>query len=82
MKQFEYTITNKKSGQIHQVRASAKNANIARLQIILSYGIDYVVSDMPSNIRPAHQVSGEIDCSDFPDRDMPWLIKEATLRSA
>ena len=27
--------------------------------------------------RPAHRVFGEINCANFPDKDIPWLMAEA-----
>ena len=77
MNQFEYKIINKTSGRINQVHATAKTFEIARLQLILTYGTWNTIAKEPSNIRPAHQVYGELDCSDFPKKDMAWLISEA-----
>ena len=76
MKQYEYQLINKTSGRVEHVRATAKTADIARLQIVLMYGRQFEVLDLYSNINPPHHVLGEIDCSDFPDSDIQWLINE------
>lgn len=76
MKQYEYQLINKNSGRVEHARATAKTADIARLQIVLMYGRQFEVLDLYSNINPAHHVLGEIDCSDFPDSDIQWLINE------
>ena len=76
MKQFEYQLINKKSGRVEFARATAKTADIARLQIVLMYGQQFEVLELYSDVNPPHHVLGEIDCSDFPDSDIHWLISE------
>jgi len=76
MKQYEYQLINKTSGRVEHARATAKTADIARLQIVLMYGRQFEVLELYSNINPPHHVLGEIDCSDFPDSDIQWLINE------
>ena len=76
MKQFEYQLINKTSGRVEHARATAKTADIARLQIVLMYGRQFEVLELYSNVNPPHYVLGEIDCSDFPDSDIQWLINE------
>jgi len=63
----------------HDARVTAKNAEIARLQIILAYGDQFDVMDGYSDINPPHQISGEIDCSYFPETDMDWLKSRVNL---
>ena len=77
MRQFEYQIINKKSGRVEHARATAKTADVARLQIVLMYGRQFEVLELYSDINPPHYILGEIDCSDFPDSDIQWLISEA-----
>jgi hypothetical protein len=79
MKQYQFEIFNKKSGRLEHARATAKNAEIARLQIILAYGDQFDVMDGYSDINPPHQISGEIDCSYFPETDMDWLKSRVNL---
>jgi hypothetical protein len=77
MKQYEYQMFNKKNGRLEHVRATAKTEEIARLQIMLTYGNQFDVMDGYSNINPPHKIFGEIDCSDFPDADLDWLRSKA-----
>jgi len=79
MKQYEFQMFNQKSGRLEYARATAKNAEIARLQIILAYGDQFDVMDGYSDINPPHQISGEIDCSYFPETDMDWLKSRVNL---
>jgi len=80
MKQYEYQIINKTSGRVEHARATAKNTDIARLQILLMYGNTFNVLDLHSDVNKAHYCAGEIDCSGFPDKDMPWLINEVASK--
>ena len=82
MKQFEYQLINKKSGRVEHARATAKTADVARLQIVLMYGRQFEVLELYSDINPPHYILGEIDCSDFPDSDIQWLISEAAKQGA
>jgi hypothetical protein len=77
MKQYEYQLINKQSGRVEHVRATAKTPTIARNQIVLTYGQQFEVLALFSNINPPHHVLGEIDCSDFPDSDIQWLADQA-----
>jgi hypothetical protein len=76
MKQFEYEMINRTTGRVEHARATAKTADIARLQIILMYGRQFDVLELYSDINPPHHILGEIDCADFPDSDIQWLINE------
>lgn len=77
MKQFEFEMTNKKTGRVEHARATAKTDEIARAQIVLMYGTQFDVAGLCCDVNPAHYVVGEIDCSDFPDSDVAWLMREA-----
>lgn len=79
MRQYEYQLIHKQSGRVEHARATAKTPAIARNQIVLTYGRQFDVLELYSNINPPHRVLGEIDCSDFPDADAQWL--EAQARS-
>lgn len=77
MKQFEFQITNKRTGRVEHARATALTAEIARLQIVLMYGGQFDVAGLCCDVNPPHRVLGEIDCSDFPLSDLPWLNRQA-----
>ena len=77
MKQYQFEITDRQRGRIEHARATAATASIARAQIVLKYGPQFDVAGLFSDINAAHHVLGEIDCSDFPLSDLPWLILEA-----
>jgi hypothetical protein len=77
MKQFEYQMTRRATGRIEYARATAVTADIARAQIVLSYGSQFDVADLFCDINPPHSILGEIDCSDFPVSDCAWLLREA-----
>jgi hypothetical protein len=79
MRQYTYQITNKKTGQVDHVRATAANPEIARNQIVLTYGLHHSVTGLHCNVNPAHHTVGEIDCTGFPLSDMAWLEKQAAL---
>lgn len=79
MRQYEYEMINKKSGRVEYARATAKTAEIARLQIVLAYGDQFNVMDLFADIRPPHAMLGEIDCSDFPSIDIQWLKSQAAV---
>jgi len=79
MKQYTYQVTNKKTGQVDHVRASAANPEIARNQIVLAYGLHHNVMDLYCNVNPAHHTVGEIDCTGFPLSDTAWLERQAAL---
>lgn len=77
MKQYEYSMTNKRTGGAGHARATAPNAVIAHAQIVLAYGDLFEVAELHSAARPPHHTLGEIDCSDFPLTDTAWLIQQA-----
>ena len=77
MKQYSFEITNKQRGRIEHARATAATADIARAQIVLAYGSQFDIAALYSDINPAHHIAGEIDCSNFPVSDLPWLMREA-----
>jgi hypothetical protein len=77
MKQYTYSIVHKTQDRANTVRATAKTPEIARAQIVLMYGRHHTVAELFCDIDPPHRILGEIDCSDFPDTDMTWLMNEA-----
>ena len=77
MKQYEYSMTEKRTGRTEHARATAANAVIAHAQIVLMYGSQFVIAELHSAARPPHHTLGEIDCSDFPVTDTAWLIDQA-----
>ena len=77
MKQYEFQLIDKRTKRVEHARATAATAAIARAQIVLAYGHQFQVLDLYSDIKPAHYVLGEIDCSDFPLSDLAWLDRQA-----
>jgi hypothetical protein len=77
MKQYEFNMTDKRTGRAEHARATAANAVIAHAQIVLAYGRSFNVCELHSAARPPHHTLGEIDCSDFPVTDTAWLIDQA-----
>lgn len=77
MKQYEFHMVGKLNSKQQVVRATAVTAEIARLQLILAYGDQYTVADLPADMHEAHKFTGEIDCSEFPVSDIEWLRREA-----
>jgi hypothetical protein len=77
MKQYEYQLINKHTGRTEWARATAAHAGIARAQIVLSYGGQFIVADLFADINPPHHTLGEINCADFPISDIEWLFKKA-----
>lgn len=77
MKQYEYSMTDKRTGRNEHARATAANAVIAHAQIVLMYGRQFDICELYSDINPPHHIAGEIDCSDFPLTDTAWLIDQA-----
>lgn len=77
MKQYEFQITNKRTGRVEHARATAATAAIARAQIVLAYGQQFDVMGLHCDANPAHHVLGEINCSDFPLSDLAWLERQA-----
>ena len=82
MKQYEYQLTRKATGRVEYARATAALPDIARAQIVLSYASQFDVADLYSDINAAHQILGEIDCSNFPISDYAWLMREAKREEA
>jgi len=82
MKQYEYQLTRKATGRVEYARATAALPDIARAQIVLSYGSQFDVADLYSDINPPHCILGEIDCSNFPMSDLAWLLREAKKTEA
>jgi hypothetical protein len=82
MKQFEYQMTRRAIGRVEYARATAATADIARAQIVLSYGSQFDVADLYSDINAPHQILGEIDCSNFPMSEYAWLMREAKRTEA
>ena len=74
MKQYEFTIKNKSTGGFDQARATASSHALARAQIVLAYGKQYDIAPLYFKTYAPHQIAGEIDCSNFPDSDIEWLI--------
>lgn len=81
MRQYTYQLINKATGGLDQARATAASPDIARAQIVLSYGRSFEVLETFSDINPAHKIAGEIDCSSFPASDTEWLLKMAARNS-
>ena len=63
MKQYEYKITDKKTGRKDSVFATARNEAIARRSVVSAYSYQFDVSESPVAEYSAHRVYGEIDCS-------------------
>jgi hypothetical protein len=77
MKQFEYEIYNRATGRVEHARATATSSNIARAQIVLVYGSQFDVAGYYADVYSAHQIVGEIDCSNFDMNDYDWLMRES-----
>ena len=77
MKQYQFDMTNKRTGRAEHARATAANAVIAHAQIVLMYGSQFDIAELHSAANPPHHITGEIDCSDFPVTDTAWLIDQA-----
>ncbi len=81
MRQYTYQLINKATGGIDQARATAASPDIARAQIVLSYGRSFDVLDTFMDVNAAHKIAGEIDCSNFPASDTEWLLRMASRNS-
>ena len=79
MLQYEFTMTNKRTGRVEHKRATARTAEIARAQIVLMYGRQFDVADAHGDVNPPHYILGEINCADFPEcpLHLTWLLREA-----
>jgi len=82
MKQYEFTIFDRRTGRSDFARATAINAPLARAQIVLKYAPQYLVAEQHSNISSAHHVRGEIDCSALTLSDTAWCLREAAKAEA
>ena len=63
MRQFEFEATLRHTGRIERIRATAKTQDIARAHIVNYYGSQFEIAGLCCDIRPAHYVLGEIDCT-------------------
>ena len=63
MKQYEFEAINKKRGNVERIRATAKNEEIARKNIVEYYGEQFDILESCCDINPPHHILGEIDCS-------------------
>ena len=63
MKQYEYEATHRTRGNVERIRATARNAAIARAHIVEEYGQQFDIADLFCNIDKPHAVLGEIDCT-------------------
>jgi hypothetical protein len=64
MRQYEFEITHRTRRNVERARATARTPEIARWHIVLEYGSQFDVEDLFCDVNPAHQVLGEIDCTD------------------
>ena len=77
MRQFEFEMTNKRTGRVEHARATAQTEAIARAQIVITYGAQFDVMGFCSDINPPHYVLGEIDCSRCDPITTDYLINKA-----
>jgi hypothetical protein len=84
MQQFEYQLTNRRTGRVEHKRATAATAEIARAQIVLMYGPHFDVAAAPGDVYAPHYILGEINCADFPrdELHLMWLLREAAAVEA
>jgi len=81
MMQYEYQLTRKATKRVEYARATAASPDIARAHIVLYYGPQFDVANW-CDINAAHQIVGEIDCSNFPMSEYAWLMREAKRTEA
>lgn len=62
-KQYEFGIKHKQSGAKNTVHATAATQARAHTAVVEYYGRDWVVDDQPIEVRAAHEIWGEIDCT-------------------
>ena len=67
MKQYTYEATNRRTGRIEHIRATARTADIARAAIVDYYGQQFDILESCCDINPPHSILGEIDCSSDTD---------------
>lgn len=76
MRQYTYSIIDKKTNKADLVRCTAPNPEWARLQVILAYGQECEVAESFCDIDPPHRILGEIDASDMTQADADWAARE------
>lgn len=60
--QWEYQLTSKANGHQYTQRATAKTEKEAYEAVANYYARGFEIVREPINVRPAHEVYGEIDC--------------------
>lgn len=63
MKQYTYDATNRRTGRVEQLRATANTPEVARAAIVDYYADQFDVNELFADIDPPHQTLGEIDCT-------------------
>ena len=63
MKQYTFEATNRRTGRVEPIRATARNEAIARAHIVNYYGDQFDIAGLFCNVNPPHHVLGEIDCT-------------------
>lgn len=61
--QYEYSIKHRRTGATNTVRATAKTQARAYEAVVEYYGHHWVVDEIPNEVRQAHEIYGEIDCT-------------------
>ncbi len=61
-KQYEYKLTSKANGHQYTQRATAKTEQEAYEAVANYYAQGFDIERKPVNVRPAHEVYGEINC--------------------
>lgn len=64
MKQYTFEATNRRTGRVEPIRATARTDAIARAHIVNYYADAFDIAETYSHIDPPHRVLGEIDCTD------------------
>ena len=60
--QWEYKLASKANGHQYTQRATAKTEQEAYEAVANYYAKGFVIEREPVNVRPAHEVYGEINC--------------------
>jgi len=68
MKQYEFGITDNRSGQNYSVCVTARTVAIARVQLARHYQA-YTMNPTPIAARVPHEVFGELNCADCTEAD-------------
>jgi hypothetical protein len=63
MKQYTYEATNRRTGRVEHIRATASTPDIARAAIVEYYADQFEISELFADIDPPHHTLGEIDCA-------------------